>query len=166
MDLSKVEKMMQLMRNYGMHEIEVHEGETKIKLVQNGPAGISQQVPLAGNFLPPQQTLNQQDEDIRGGDFKANSHSAQKGQQGQKKVHQNAFEVRSPFVGTFYAASGPGADNFVEIGQKVKKGDTLCIIEAMKLMNEIEAEKDGTIVDILANNEEPIEFDQVLFLME
>jgi len=74
--------------------------------------------------------------------------------------------VRSPFVGTLYHAPSPGADPFVEVGKRVKKGATLCIVEAMKLMNEIEAEFDGVIKEILVANEQPVEFDQPLFVME
>ena len=69
-------------------------------------------------------------------------------------------------MGTYYSAPAPGADEFVKVGQKIRKGDTLCIVEAMKLMNEIEAEQDGVIAEILVENEEPVEYDQVLFLVE
>jgi acetyl-CoA carboxylase biotin carboxyl carrier protein len=79
---------------------------------------------------------------------------------------RTGFEVKSPFVGTFYAAPAPGEDNFVSVGTRVKKGDTLCIVEAMKLMNEIEAEKDGVISEILIDNEAPVEFDQILFVID
>jgi acetyl-CoA carboxylase biotin carboxyl carrier protein len=74
--------------------------------------------------------------------------------------------VRSPFVGTYYASSSPGSDPFVTVGKAVRKGDPLCIVEAMKLMNEIEAERDGVIAEILVQNEQPVEYDQVLFLMK
>ena len=79
---------------------------------------------------------------------------------------QNLTEVRAPIVGTYYAAPSPDADPFVQVGQKVKKGDVLCIIEAMKLMNEIECEVAGTIREIKVENAQPVEFDQVLFLIE
>jgi len=74
--------------------------------------------------------------------------------------------IRSPFVGTFYRSPSPGAEAFVQVGQRVRKGETLCIVEAMKLMNEIEAESDGVIKDILAENESPVEFEQPLFVIE
>ena len=74
--------------------------------------------------------------------------------------------MKSPFVGTFYRAPSPEADNFVDVGSRVKKGDTLCIVEAMKLMNEIESEFDGVIKEILVDNETPVEFDQPLFVFE
>ncbi len=81
-------------------------------------------------------------------------------------VDANTFYVTSPFVGTFYRAPAPEADNFVELGASVKKGQTLCIIEAMKLMNEIEADNDGTIVEILVENGKSVEFGQKLFKMK
>jgi acetyl-CoA carboxylase biotin carboxyl carrier protein len=81
-------------------------------------------------------------------------------------AHPKAKEVESPFVGTFYRSPSPSADSYVREGQSVKKGDTLCIIEAMKLMNEIEAEMDGKIVKILVENGQPVEFGEPLFLME
>lgn len=81
-----------------------------------------------------------------------------------KKVEGNV--VKSPMVGTFYAKSSPTAENFVRIGSKVKKGDTLCIIEAMKLMNEIESEFDGEVVDILVNNEEIVDYGKPLFIIK
>ncbi|RMF64439.1 MAG: acetyl-CoA carboxylase biotin carboxyl carrier protein [Calditrichaeota bacterium] len=78
----------------------------------------------------------------------------------------NAVEVKSPMVGTFYRAPAPDADPYVEVNQKVTKGQVLCIIEAMKLMNEIESEYDGRIVDILVENAQPVEYNQPLFLIE
>jgi acetyl-CoA carboxylase biotin carboxyl carrier protein len=74
--------------------------------------------------------------------------------------------MRSPMVGTFYRAPSPGAKNFVEVGQSVKAGDTLCIVEAMKMMNQIEADKAGVIKAILVDNGQPVEFDQPLFIIE
>ncbi len=78
----------------------------------------------------------------------------------------NYHEVRSPIVGTFYAAASPDADNFVQVGDKIGEGDVLCIVEAMKLMNEIESDVSGKIAKILVENEQPVEYDQVLFLIE
>ena len=80
--------------------------------------------------------------------------------------HGDYHEIRSPIVGTFYAASSPDADDFVKAGDSVSAGDVLCIVEAMKLMNEIESDISGTIAKILVENEQPVEYDQVLFLIE
>lgn len=83
-----------------------------------------------------------------------------------KKPDKKYHEIRSPIVGTFYRAPSPGAPPFVEIGTKVKKGQVLCIVEAMKVMNEIESDVNGTIVDILVKNAEPVEYNQTLFLID
>ena len=78
---------------------------------------------------------------------------------------KDGYEVKAPMVGTFYSSSAPDKPEFVTVGSKVKKGDTICIIEAMKLMNEVEADRDGEIVEILVGNEEMVEFDQPLFII-
>lgn len=78
---------------------------------------------------------------------------------------EDGYEVKAPMVGTFYSSSAPDKPEFVTVGSKVKKGDTICIIEAMKLMNEVEADRDGEIVEILVENEEMVEFDQPLFII-
>lgn len=78
---------------------------------------------------------------------------------------ESGYEIKAPMVGTFYASSAPDQPAFVSIGSKVKKGDTICIIEAMKLMNEVEADRDGEVVEILVENEEMVEFDQPLFII-
>ena len=82
------------------------------------------------------------------------------------KPAENVYAIKSPIVGTFYRASGPNSENFVNVGSKVKKGDTLCIIEAMKLMNEIESEVDGEIIEIPCENEQLVEYDQPLFVIK
>lgn len=157
MDLSKVEKLMQMMQSYGMQELELKEDENKIKLVQQQatpvqsymhPSSFAPSMMPAPQSAPSPVTVEQ------------NSAKAEGSKDGNLK------EIKSPFVGTFYGAPSPGSDNFVGVGTKVKKGDTLCIVEAMKLMNEIEADQDGTIVEILVGNEEPVEYDQALFLIK
>jgi acetyl-CoA carboxylase biotin carboxyl carrier protein len=85
---------------------------------------------------------------------------------GTAKGFANGHIVKSPFVGTFYRASSPGSDPFVDVGTRVKKGQTLCIVEAMKLMNEIESDRDGVIREILIENGQPVEFEQALFIIE
>jgi acetyl-CoA carboxylase biotin carboxyl carrier protein len=81
-------------------------------------------------------------------------------------LNQNRNTVNSPMVGTFYASASPESKPFVTVGQSVKKGDTLCILEAMKMMNQVQAESDGKILEILIDNAEPVEFDQPLFVIE
>ena len=158
MDLEKIESLIKLMRAHGLHEIKLKEGADVVRITQSAPTSAAQ-VPVIHSpsvHVP----------------FEAmpSPSKTKSGEEGSnpKKTHakENLIEVRSPFVGTYYASSAPGADPFVRVQQKVRKGDTLCIVEAMKLMNEIEAERDGEIVEILVDNEQPVEYDQVLFLMK
>ena len=133
MDLRKLKKLIDLVEESGIAEIEVTEGEEKVRITRAtaAPAPVyAAPAPAA----PAARDLS----------------NAQK----------------SPMVGTFYRAPGPNAAAFVEVGQQVKAGDTLCIIEAMKLMNEIEAEKSGTVKEILVENGTPVEFGEPLFIIE
>ena len=154
MDLTKAEEMIKLMRTYGVTELEIEDGDSKIKV--STAAGQPQAAfgfpTVTPQAIPPVTPSHLAVES-------SNPAPAE-----TKKVE--GHEVRSPFVGTFYSSPAPGEDVFVKVGSKVSKGDTLCIVEAMKLMNEIEADKDGTIVDILIENEQPVEFDQVLFVID
>ena len=158
MDLNKAEEMMKLMRTYGVTEMKIKDGDSSIQIstqAAQAPAAAGYAYPAAMQPVaaPVQQVAPQAEA------------PAQAAAPAPKKA-VSGHEVRSPFVGTFYAAPAPGEDAFVSVGSKVRKGDTLCIVEAMKLMNEIEADKDGTIVDILIDNEAPVEFDQVLFVID
>ncbi len=167
MDLEKVESVIQLMRTYGLHELEIKEQDNSIRVVQ-APNRDFMPSPFAAPYAaaPYAPVFNPAPvQDERARDGARNEAGGERAVYAEKK-HSNAFEVRSPFVGTYYASSDPGAEAFVAVGQKVKKGDTLCIIEAMKLMNEIEADRDGVVVEILAENEQPVEFNQLLFLIE
>ena len=148
MDIKKIEKLATLLKTFSLSEVEYQDEGTRIKLVSavKNTSAIPQTVYTA----PVQHPV--------ASELKASAPQAQ-------EAHKYK-EIRSPFVGTYYAAPSPGSDDFVHVGKKVKKVDTLCIVEAMKLMNEIEADQDGIIVEILINNESPVEFDQVLFRME
>ena len=163
MDHKKIEDLVKLARNYQLQEIEVKEGENSIKIVQGSL------------FQPPQSYLSSANHfsslfatmKHTGDPIKTDSNNEKSTSSSSKsKKEDDLLEIKSPFVGTFYSASSPSSDNFVNVGSEVKKGQTLCIIEAMKLMNEIEAEFDGTIVKIVAENEQPIEYEQVLFLVK
>ena len=147
MDLRKLKKLIDLVEESGIAEIEVTEGEEKVRItrataapapVYAAPAHVAAPAPAPAAApaaaAPAARDLS----------------NAQK----------------SPMVGTFYRAPGPNAASFVEVGQQVKAGDTLCIIEAMKLMNEIEAEKSGTVKEILVENGTPVEFGEPLFIIE
>ena len=139
MDIKRLENIMKLMASYGVSELEISDNHQKIRLVKHG-SGSEAEVEVSAVPVA-----------------KANKDN--------KPAEQHKV-ITSPFVGTFYRAPGPGADPFVEVGQQVKKGDVLCIIEAMKLMNEIEAESAGTVVEVLVENGKPVEFDQPLIVLE
>ena len=155
MDLRKIKKLMELLEESGIAEIEVKEGEESIKLSRNISSTTNMQVPqiIQHPVQTSQPPTNQQTSDI-----------GTNAVDNLKKEKRNT--VNSPMVGTFYASASPESKPFVTIGQSVKKGDTLCILEAMKMMNQVQAESDGKIVEILVDNAEPVEFDQPLFVLE
>ena len=155
MDLRKIKKLMELLEESGIAEIEVKEGEESIKLSRNISSTTSVQAPqvIQQPIQTSQPPTNQQTSDMG-----TNSVDNLK----EEKLNT----VNSPMVGTFYASASPESKPFVTIGQSVKKGDTLCILEAMKMMNQVQAESDGKIVEILVDNAEPVEFDQPLFVLE
>ena len=155
MDLRKIKKLMELLEESGIAEIEVKEGEESIKLSRNTSSSTNMQVPqiIQQPVQTSQPPANQQASD-----------KVVNAVDNLKKEKRNT--VNSPMVGTFYASASPESKPFVTIGQSVKKGDTLCILEAMKMMNQVQAESDGKIVEILVDNAEPVEFDQPLFVLE
>jgi acetyl-CoA carboxylase biotin carboxyl carrier protein len=153
MDIRKVKKLIELLEESGIAEIEITEGEESVRISRYGgtahaatPAAappLTVTAPAAAAPLAPVVTPAPDHPEIPSG-------------------HQ----VKAPMVGTFYRSSSPGAKPFVEVGSAVKEGDTLCIIEAMKMMNQIEADKAGTVKAILANNGDPVEFGQPLIVIE
>ena len=153
MDLRKIKKLMELLEESGIAEIEVKEGEESIKLSRN----------VTTTSMPVQQMIQQPMPTGQAPAISAPS-EAPKAQENPKAEKKNT--INSPMVGTFYASSSPEAKPFVTVGQSVKKGDTLCILEAMKMMNQVQAESDGKITEILVDNAEPVEFDQPLFVIE
>ena len=154
MDLRKIKKLMELLEESGIAEIEVKEGEESIKLSRN----ISTTNMQASQMIqqPIQTSQPPANQEISG----VGTNTVNDLKEGKRNT------VNSPMVGTFYASASPESKPFVTIGQSVKKGDTLCIIEAMKMMNQVQAESDGKIVEILVDNAEPVEFDQPLFVIE
>jgi acetyl-CoA carboxylase biotin carboxyl carrier protein len=150
MDLRKLKKLIDLVQDSGIAELEITEGEEKVRItsVQAGQQTVYAHAPMmAPAMMHPAAT--------------APAVEAAAAEPAQPDGHV----VKSPMVGTFYRSPSPGAKSFVEVGQTVSSGDTLCIIEAMKLMNEIEADASGTIKAILVDNGQPVEFDQPLFLI-
>jgi acetyl-CoA carboxylase biotin carboxyl carrier protein len=159
MDLRKLKKLIELVEESSIAELEITEGEEKVRISKSGsamvpnyafiPSAMQQPIlpstPQTAAVAPIADTNNALD----------NSHQIPEG-----------HLVKSPMVGTFYRSASPGANAFVEIGQTVKMGDTLCIIEAMKLLNEIEADKNGVIKAILTENGQPVEYGEPLFVIE
>jgi acetyl-CoA carboxylase biotin carboxyl carrier protein len=153
MDLRKIKKLMELLEESGIAEIEVKEGEESIKLSRN----------ITSSAAPLQQMVQQP---MMAPQQQATQTSSQVENKKDDSSNQNRNTVNSPMVGTFYASASPESKPFVTVGQSVKKGDTLCILEAMKMMNQVQAESDGKILEILIDNAEPVEFDQPLFVIE
>jgi acetyl-CoA carboxylase biotin carboxyl carrier protein len=153
MDLRKLKKLIDLVKESGIEELELTEGEEKVKI----SARSSIQAPAPVNYLTPQAPAP-----IIGLTQQASPDNS------DNKVlsnDENEKKIISPMVGTFYRAVSPDSKPFVDVGTTVKKGDTLCIIEAMKLLNEIESDKDGVIKAILFENGQPVEFGEPLFII-
>jgi acetyl-CoA carboxylase biotin carboxyl carrier protein len=146
MDLRKLKKLIDLVQESGISELEVTEGEEKVKIVRSG--GSSVVYAAASPLSTPAAPL------IAGPAVAA------------APVEIPGHLVKSPMVGTFYRSPSPGAKPFVEVGDTVKSGDTICIIEAMKLLNEIECDKDGVIKAILVENGQPVEYGEPLVIIE
>lgn len=151
MDIRKVKKLIELLEESGISEIEIKEGEEAVRISRH-PAGTVHTIaaPAQMPYMPPAVAAV------------APVAAAGLAAAPPAPAHSPDSTVTAPMVGTFYAAPAPGAKAFVEIGSEVKPGDTLCIIEAMKMMNHIEADKAGTIGAILVEDGQPVEFDQPL----
>jgi acetyl-CoA carboxylase biotin carboxyl carrier protein len=153
MDLRKLKKLIDLVEESGIAELEVTEGEEKVRITRV-QAGAAMAYPAMTQVALPQAAMAPA----------AAPAAAAAPAEAAKPSTQNA--VKSPMVGTFYRSATPGGKPFAEIGQSVSVGDTLCIIEAMKLMNEIESDRAGVIKAILVENGEPVEFGEPLFVIE
>ena len=150
MDIRKVKKLIELLEESGIDELEIREGEESVRISRHSKQPAFMQQPVYAQAPAP-----------AAAPVAAAPVAAEAAAPAAAKL--NGTVVRSPMVGTFYRASGPTAANFVEVGQSVKKGDILCIVEAMKMMNHIEAEASGVIESILVENGQPVEYDQPLF---
>jgi len=144
MDLRKLKKLIDLVQESGIAELEITEGEEKVKIVKGGVVSVAAAQPVAIAAAPAAAAT-------------AAAPEPEPGQEGHV--------VKAPMVGTFYRSPSPDAKVFVEVGQAVKEGDTICIIEAMKLMNEIEADASGVVKAILVENGQPVEYGQPLFIL-
>ena len=156
MDLRKLKKLIDLVEESGIAELEVTEGEEKVRIVKNTALAASQPIyalpqqavaPVAPPSNRKSSSIDEDDEDDLNDD------------------EPEGTVVKSPMVGTFYRAASPGSEPFVEIGSTVKVGDALCIVEAMKLLNEINTEVAGTVKAILVDNGQPVEYGEPLFII-
>ena len=148
MDLRKIKKLIELIKKTGIAEIEIHEGEESVRITQETHKTTSSPVIYTVESNTSQTS------------------SSQTGEKKQEEPSANKHVIRAPMVGTVYLSASPGAKSFVEVGQMVKSGDVLCLIEAMKMFNQIEADKSGTITARLVENGIPVEFNQPLFVIE
>ncbi len=149
MDIRKVKKLIELLEESGIAEIEIHEGEESVRISRHSSgapvAYAAAPMPMAAPVAPPVATPT--------------------AAEAPKEEKLSGHAVTSPIVGTFYRAATPGGRSFAEVGQPVSVGDTLCIIEAMKMMNQIEADKAGVVKEILVENGSPVEYGQPLFII-
>mgnify|MGYP001179950838 FL=1 len=145
MDIRKVKKLIELLEESNVAEIEIKEGEESVRVTKSAGSSLSPSFVEQTTTSKPQQELNVV--------------------QPQTQLDSDGAAIKAPMVGTFYSAPSPDALPFVQVGKNVKVGDTLCIIEAMKIMNPIEAETSGVISAILVDNGQPVEFDQPLFMI-
>jgi acetyl-CoA carboxylase biotin carboxyl carrier protein len=150
MDIRKVKKLIELLEESGISELEISEGEESVRISRHpriamqaaaAPAPLAVAAPVLAPATPATAA-------------------------GEHKPRVDDHTVTSPMVGTYYSASAPGAKAFVDLGSEIKVGQILCIIEAMKMMNQIESDKSGRVTAILAKNGEPVEFGQPLFIIE
>ncbi len=148
MDLRKLKTLIELVESSGIAELEISEGEERVRITRTAASAMQAYAPA------PQQTI-----------IAAAPQAAATAVEAAKPAAVEGHVVKSPMVGTFYRSASPGSKPFVDVGQSVNSGDTLCIIEAMKLLNEIEADQSGVIKAILVENGQPVEFGQPLFVI-
>jgi acetyl-CoA carboxylase biotin carboxyl carrier protein len=160
-DLEFVEKLIRSLDESALDSIEIERGGTRIRLSKSPPAGagaMAVAAPPQADALPAPAPASDAGSSNPHTETDAGSEAA--------PADEHWVEVTSPMVGTFFRAPSPGADPFTDVGQRISTGQTLCIIEAMKLMNELEAEVEGTVRQVLVENGEPVEYGQVLFRVE
>ena len=145
MDIRKVKKLIEMLENSNLEEIEIQEGEESVRLVKstNKTQAIAPQ-----SIVLPQDTVAQEVVDLS---------------VTEKETKEDANSINSPMVGTFYASASPGAKPFISVGDIIAEGDVVCIVEAMKMMNEIKSDFSGTVLSVNVENSEPVEYGQSLF---
>ncbi len=150
MDLRKIKKLIELVEESGVAELEIQEGEESVRISRTGT---SVAAPMPAQYTVPAAPA-------------APVAAAPAVAEAPAAPEISGHAVKSPMVGSFYAAPSPGAKAFVEVGQQVNVGDVLCIVEAMKMMNQIESDKAGVVKQVLHSDGDPVEFDEPLFIIE
>jgi acetyl-CoA carboxylase biotin carboxyl carrier protein len=151
MDIRKVKKLIELLEESGISELEISEGEESVRISRHPRMGMQMAAQPAQLMHAPAAVA---------------AAPAPAASAAERAPRNDEHTVTSPMVGTYYASASPGAKSFVEIGSEIKVGQILCIIEAMKMMNQIESDKEGRVTAMLAKNGEPVEFGQPLFIIE
>ncbi|WP_257797636.1 acetyl-CoA carboxylase biotin carboxyl carrier protein [Aggregatibacter actinomycetemcomitans] len=155
MDIRKIKKLIELVEESGIMELEISEGEESVRINRGSPASVQYTVPMAAPAAP-----------VAAPAPSAPAASPAPAAAPAASEEVTGHKIRSPMVGTFYRSPSPEAKAFVDVGQTVKVGDALCIVEAMKMMNRIEADKAGVVKAILVNDGDPVEFDEPLIIIE
>ncbi|QEH44396.1 acetyl-CoA carboxylase biotin carboxyl carrier protein [Aggregatibacter actinomycetemcomitans] len=155
MDIRKIKKLIELVEESGIMELEISEGEESVRINRGSPASVQYTVPMAAPAAP-----------VAAPAPSAPAASPAPAAAPAASEEVAGHKIRSPMVGTFYRSPSPEAKAFVDVGQTVKVGDALCIVEAMKMMNRIEADKAGVVKAILVNDGDPVEFDEPLIIIE
>jgi acetyl-CoA carboxylase biotin carboxyl carrier protein len=162
MDLQYLKKLLKIFDDSTAEDLEIEEKGIKLKISKNKEDKVNGNVPIINlsGALPSNQNYQPQHQHVQ-----PTTTPSQPSAPAETKVETSVglHEIKAPMVGTYYAAPSPDSEDFVKVGQKIKKGQTLCIVEAMKLMNEIESDIDGEIVKILSSDTEAVEYNQVLF---
>ncbi len=161
MDLKDIRLLIKMVDESGVDEVRLAQGDFRISIKKNAPVMVS-----APQQSSPMYTLPPQQQQVPSFAPPAQSAPQESAPKAEAKPAANLHEVKSPIVGTYYSSPAPDADAYVKVGDTVKQGDVLCIVEAMKLMNEIEADVSGKVVKILVETGKPVEYNQPLFLIE
>ncbi|MEM6346970.1 MAG: acetyl-CoA carboxylase biotin carboxyl carrier protein [Bacteroidota bacterium] len=164
MELKEIQELLKLVNRTNLTEVEIEKGDFKIKMRRKSPESnviyTTQQAVAAAPMAAPVPAAPAAVKEA------PQEKAAPAPKPEPKEEKSNLVEFKSPMIGTFYRASGPDVDAFVKVGDQIEKGQVVCIVEAMKLFNEIESEMSGKIVKIMVENAQPVEYDQVLFLID
>ena len=163
MDIRKIKKLIELLEESSLTELEIVEGEESVRLSRAAPGAVATQPGYPAHLPAHVQAAAWSAPGGAGAEGKLPAGSADQAAP-DEEVPEGEL-VRAPMVGTYYASPSPDAEPFVSLGQRISEGETMCIIEAMKMFNQIEAETSGTVVAILVENGQPVEFDQPLFVI-